>query len=181
MAGTRLLGIYLNDHLAGAAIGRALAARSLRHNRGTTYGDFLVGFVSEVEEDTGALREVMRRVRARPAPLKRIAGLAAERVGRLKLNGRLVGYSPLSRVVEIEGLVLGVLGKLSMWEVLSGLRLPALSAIPFDRLIARARSQVERLDAQRTTAAAAAFLDSGSGSHREPLGSDSIGWSRPAP
>jgi hypothetical protein len=42
----------------------------------------------------------------------------AEKFGRLKPNGRLIGYSPLSRLVELEALALGITGKLSLWEAL---------------------------------------------------------------
>jgi hypothetical protein len=159
MDGRRLLGIYLNDHLAGANAGRELAKRSLGRNRGTPYGDELAVFLVEVEQDVEALREVMRRVNASPDPLKAVAAIVTERLGRLKLNGRILSYSPLSRLVELEGLVLGVRGKLAMWEVLDGLELPELSDMPFGRLIERAASQIERLDSHRLPAAADAFLD----------------------
>jgi len=158
MDGNRLLGIYLNDHLAGATAGRALAERSLSNNRGTPLGDDLAAFLVEVEQDAAVLREVMNRVGASPDPLKRLAALASERAGRLKLNGRLLTYSPLSRLVELEGLVLGVHGKLAMWQLLAELGLPELSDIPFDDLIERARSQIDRLDAHRPEAAKLAFL-----------------------
>ena len=41
-----------------------------------------------------------------------------EKVGRLKPNGELLQFSPLSRVVELEGLLTGVSGKLSLWRTL---------------------------------------------------------------
>ena len=43
----------------------------------------------------------------------------AEKAGRLKLNGQIRGYSPLSRLVELEGLEVGVTGKRSLWQALS--------------------------------------------------------------
>jgi hypothetical protein len=43
--------------------------------------------------------------------VKNIAAWGIEKVGRLKLNGQLTGYSPLSRVVELEGLLAGIAGK----------------------------------------------------------------------
>lgn len=43
---------------------------------------------------------------------------AGELVGRTKLNGRLRGRSPLTRLVEIEAVRMGVLGKLSLWQTL---------------------------------------------------------------
>src|SRR3954469_22224913 len=105
MEDNRLLAIYLNDHLAGSTAGRALAQRSLANNKGTPYGDELAAFLVEVEQDALVLQEVMGRVGAARDQLKQVAALATERVGRLKLNGRLLSYSPLSRVVEIEGLL----------------------------------------------------------------------------
>jgi len=48
-----------------------------------------------------------------------IAGAwAAEKLGRLKLNGRLRGYSPLSRLLELEMLHIGITGKLELWQAL---------------------------------------------------------------
>ena len=44
----------------------------------------------------------------------------AEKLGRLKPNGQILGYSPLSRLVELETLALGITGKRSLWEALLG-------------------------------------------------------------
>jgi hypothetical protein len=158
MDGKRLLSIYLNDHLAGATGGRALAERSLGNNRGTPYGETLASILPEIEQDMRSLHEVMRRVGAKEDPVKPVVALVVERVARLKLNGRLVGYSPLSRLIELEGLVLGITGKRSMWSVLGDLDLPELADMPFDGLTQRADSQIERLEAHRRTAAAQAVL-----------------------
>ena len=49
---------------------------------------------------------------------KRALAQGAERVGRLKLNGRLVGYSPLARVLELEALMSGVQAKRGLWQAL---------------------------------------------------------------
>jgi hypothetical protein len=156
--GKRLLAIYLNDHLSGAAAGKSLAQRSLGSNRGTPYGETLAWLLEEVEQDRQTLLEIMRTVGAKPDPFKQAAALVTERVGRLKLNGRLLSYSPLSRLVELEGLVLGVRGKLSMWETLAALELPELAMMPFDALIRRAETQIERLQEHRASVSSDAFL-----------------------
>jgi hypothetical protein len=44
--------------------------------------------------------------------------VVAERLGLLKLNGRIVNYSPLSRVLELEGLGLLVAFNGSLWRTL---------------------------------------------------------------
>jgi hypothetical protein len=50
---------------------------------------------------------------------KVMAGWVAEKIGRLKPNGQILGYSPLSRLVELEMLALGITGKFSLWEALT--------------------------------------------------------------
>src|SRR5947208_8721296 len=104
----RMLGIYLNDHRAGATAGLEIARRSLGSNRGNAYGDFLERLAVEIEEDLHTLEDLMDTLgigRDRP---KSTAAWLGEKAGRLKLNGRLLSYSPMSRVVEIEVLCLGV-------------------------------------------------------------------------
>lgn len=154
-----LLAIYLNDHLAGATAGRDLARRSAASNEGSSYGGFLTGLAEEIDEDRDSLLELMRVLDVRVDRLKVLGGWAAEKVGRLKLNGRLLGYSPLSRVLELEGLTLGVRGKLGLWRALSEIQ-PSqarLSGTELSRLAARAQGQLEGLEAHRLRAAVEAF------------------------
>src|SRR5215212_3032988 len=107
----RLLAIYLNDHLGGATTGVELAKRTAGANRGTEFGGPLQQLASEIDEDRDSLKRIMSRLEVRPDPLKVGAAWAMEKAGRLKPNGQLRGYSPLSRVVEVEALVTGVSGK----------------------------------------------------------------------
>jgi hypothetical protein len=71
-----------------------------------------------------------------------------EKLGRLKPNGQLRGYSPLSRVVELEGLYLGIGGKARLWKVLeanvSG-RLPSVDFVALGERADRQRTEVEQL------------------------------------
>src|SRR4051794_41579046 len=115
---TRLIAIYLNDHLAGATGGLELARRALGANRGSDFEAPLERLATEIAEDRAALADVMTRLGVARDPLKVWAGWAAEKWGRLKLNGRISGYSPLSRVLELEVLALGVEGKRAMWRAL---------------------------------------------------------------
>ena len=119
---TPLIAIYLNDHLAGATGGLELARRALGANRGTEFEAPLERLATEIAEDRAALQDVMTRLEVTQDPLKVWAAWAAEKAGRLKLNGRLAGYSPLSRVVELEMLALGVEGKGALWRALAQTR-----------------------------------------------------------
>jgi hypothetical protein len=154
MMNRKLAGIYLNDHLAGAIAGLELAKRAESSNRGSDLGRFLSGLVVEIESDRDSLREVMGRLDIPADRAKTTFAWLVEKLGRLKLNGQLWSYSPLSRVVEIEALWLGVQGKLSMWRALQRFSETerSLAAIDFDRLVARARSQLRALERQRLKA-----------------------------
>ena len=153
------LGIYLNDHLAGAIAGLELAKRSTGANEGNEYGDFLSKLVIEIEEDQVSLIKLMEHLGIRKDLMKDAAAWMGEKVGRLKLNGQLVGYSDLSRVVELEGLYLGVQGKLSLWRNLKTLQLTDIgtSGIDLTELEARAEIQLAGIEDHRSKAAITAF------------------------
>lgn len=153
----KLRGIYLNDHLAGATAGHELARRAAGSNDGTELGEFLERLAIEVGEDLDSLREVMSSLGVRADHLKRGVGWTAEKLGRLKPNGQLLGYSPLSRLIELEGLHVGISGKLSLWQVLAATSAPDLGGIDLDELIARAQRQLAGLEPFRIAAARDAF------------------------
>lgn len=154
-----LLAIYLNDHLAGATAGRELARRAAGSNRGSHFGSFLERLALEIDEDRDALLSVMRALDVGVDRLKVLGGWGAEKLGRAKLNGRLLGYSPLSRVVELEGLALGVTGKLALWQTLERLqpRDPRLADFDLLELIGRAERQLDELGDHRQEAVSEAF------------------------
>ena len=114
-----LLRIYLQDHLASATGAVELAGRAYGSNRGTEFAPALAAVREQVSEDRDALLDAMRRLGVGPDRLKVGAAWAAEKAGRLKLNGRVRGYSPLSRVVELEGLGLLLTGQRQLWETLT--------------------------------------------------------------
>ena len=154
-----LLAIYLNDHLAGSTVGRELARRAASSNRGSDYGHFLERLATEVDEDRATLIAIMRALGASIDQVKVIGGWAAEKVGRLKPDGRLLSYSPLSRLIELEALALGVRGKLALWVALELLapERPELGRFELSYLIARAERQLDELETHRLQAAAEAF------------------------
>jgi hypothetical protein len=149
------LSIYLNDHLAAATAGAELARRTASSNRSTTYGPVLDALAQEIEEDRRTLREIMDRLSVGPDRLKVAVLWGAEKVGRMKLNGELFRYSPLSRLEELEGLSAGVEGKLALWQTLQQThgQDERLRDIDLENLTKRARSQRRRLGRQRKSAA----------------------------
>jgi hypothetical protein len=150
----KFLSIYLNDHLAGSVTGIELARRTLASNRHTRYAEFLEWLVKQIQDDRQSLITLMERLGIRRDPLKQAGAWSLEKVRRLKLNGRLLGYSPLSRLTEIEGLWIGVNGKLSMWRALVAVADldPRLDAIWLLEMDARAEEQLRRIDEHRKLA-----------------------------
>ena len=155
------LGIYLNDHHAGSVAAVQLARRAARSNRGTPYGEMLATLAAEIEEDRQSLRLIMQRLGIRSDPTKAAVAWSAEKLGRLKLNGQLTGYSPLSRLEELELLSLGVEGKLAMWRALAHAVDHGVPESELEPLIKRALSQRRRLERQRLAAASEALSPTG--------------------
>ncbi len=115
-----LLGIYLNDHLAGASAGAAMFQRAAHSARGEAKVE-LLRLTAEVSQDRQSLLDLMSGLGVRVRRYKVIAGWVAEKVGRFKLNGYLSGRSPLSDLVELEALLLGVQGKAAGFRTLRSL------------------------------------------------------------
>jgi hypothetical protein len=158
----RYLPIYLNDHLAGATVGVETARRAASENEGRALAEPLARLAREIEADRDALRSIMDALGVKADHLKTTAAWVGEKAGRLKLNGQLRGYSPLSPLIEIEALLLGVGGKISLWRSLAELapHEPRLDAEGIAGLEARGREQRDELDKLRAEAAADALIAS---------------------
>jgi hypothetical protein len=155
-----LLDVYLSDHLAGAAAGLELARRMADSQSDPE----LVRIADEIETDRETLREVMSSVGVSPPRLKVALGWVGEKAGRLKLNDRLFGRSPLSAVIELEALIAGVSGKLQLWRALGTIAGGdgRLARFEFDRMAGRADDQRRRLEELHAGAVRSA-LGSGGG------------------
>ena len=155
----KYVAVYLNDHLAGAVAGSELAKRAASSNEGTTYGTFLAEIQHEIAEDRASLERLMDRLEVKQDKIKTTGAFIGEKLGRLKPNAHLTSYSPLSRVVELEFLALGVTGKLSLWRALLEV---ADTDDRLDRdeltvLADRAQAQWKGLEEQRLRAVAETF------------------------
>jgi hypothetical protein len=108
-----------------------------------------------------SLDEVMELLEVPHDRLKKLALWTGEKVGRLKLNGRITSYSPLSRVMEIEGLIVGVSAKGSLWRSLQAVEPyeSKLANVDLEALALRAEEQRTRLEELRDKAAAMALRD----------------------
>ncbi|WP_043710909.1 hypothetical protein [Corallococcus macrosporus] len=162
------LGIYLNDHLAGSVGGLELAVRTEAENHGNLLGRYLATLIPELKEDQSTLMKVMEALEVKRDPLKTRVAWAVEKVGRLKLNGALVRYSPLSRLLELEALCSATEGRLSLWRTLARVSLKdeRLAPFPFEARVQRGEAQRSVLQRLRAQAADVAFAD-----EAQPFGS----------
>jgi hypothetical protein len=154
------LGIYLRDHHAAGRAGSALAHRVAAHTGLPLLRRAELNAVArEVAEDLATLESMMTTLGIDPSAVKDGVALVGERLGRLKLNGSLVSRSPLSSVLELEGLLAGITAKAAMWRALALLaeRGAAFDAEELQRLNERAERQREVVETCRLEAAARAF------------------------
>lgn len=143
----RYLAIYLRDHYAMAQAGIDFMNRLVAENKGNVIGQHLTDVVAELEEDSHMLRQILKALHIDRSPLKTMGARIGEKLGRFKLNGRWLGYSPLSRLVELEGAMAAVMARRGLWMTLKDARVvhPALADFPFDTAIGRCDRQIELL------------------------------------
>ena len=152
-----LLGVYLNDHLAGATAGLQLARRAAGSAEpGSESATVRKGLVSEIAADRSALIKIMTTLGIKIRGYKMFAAWAGEKAGHLKFNGHLLTRSPLSDLEETEMLRLGVEGKAAGWRTLRAVaeRDSRLDTGQLDELLARAARQSDELESLRVSIAA---------------------------
>lgn len=115
----RRLATYLNDRNAILVAGGELASRAAASNEHQHYGPPLKAVAAALEEDRELLRVIMAAQGVAPDRVKTTFAWAGEKLGRLKPNDQISGYSPLSRVVELDGLTAIVTTLQSTWTALA--------------------------------------------------------------
>ena len=153
----RLMLIYLKDHLAAATLALQVAKRCLANNPEDPLGASLRWLVGDLEDDRGKIEKILRMLGGAPDRVKNVAVWLAERSGRLKLNGRILGYSDLSRLEELEGLRMLLDFHLSLWRSVGGLGDERLEGYDFKLLLSRADDHMRALEDHLAAAAARAL------------------------
>ena len=154
-----LLSVYCNDHLAASVGGIELVKRMLGVHRGSGYEGPLTQLLGELTEENTSLQTQMRAMGFPVRHYKQAALWVGEKLSRAKLNGRLLGRSPLSDLVEFEFLASAVRAKRSGFETLREVADvdDRLDKVELDRLINQANRQHEWLTQARRDVAAAVF------------------------
>lgn len=150
------LAAYVNDHLAGSAIGLALARRIRDGAVDPALRAVLDQMVGEIHEERATLVALLGRLGSQPDPVRQATGFVAERASRLRLDPMITRSRDLTRLLELETLSLGVEGKRLLWLSLAGVDAadePALAALDAAALAAKADRQRADLEPHRVAAA----------------------------
>jgi len=152
---TVLLAIYLQDHHAAGVAGARVARRVASSVPSDRPEADLSRVAEEIAEDLATLESIMRTLGMKPNGIKDAIARSGERLGRLKPNGRFRQRSPLSDVLELEMLLVGITGKQALWVTLRNAT--TLPTEELDRLIKRAEDQKRSVESARKAAARRAF------------------------
>jgi len=148
---------YLNDHLAGSISALEVIDHWAEAHKGEPLGNVFAQIETEVKADQETLRDIIRTLGIEESKVRKAGAWAAEKLGRARLI--VAGNEPgsLGLVLTLEGLIMGITGKKLMWAVLAAAKLTPLSSRNFEQLQRRAEQQVERIEAERTSAVRQAF------------------------
>ncbi|MEA2214240.1 MAG: hypothetical protein QOF83_4188 [Solirubrobacteraceae bacterium] len=147
----RPIDLYLNDHLAGATLGRDLAEQIRQQHEGSPLGDVMAPIATQVNEDRATLLELMDKMETPTNPVKQATGWVAEKASRVKFSGMLGGDRQYGEFMALESLALGVQGKATLWRALKEVadEYPALRWMNLDELLSRAESQYATIERER--------------------------------
>ena len=110
------LATYLHDHFAGSNFAVELLEFLRDQHAGQRLGDAAAGILAEVEEDRKVLQGIIGRVGNGVPILKEASAWIGEKLSELKLRQGAFGTFE-----ALEGLALGILGKVALWRALADL------------------------------------------------------------
>ena len=157
----RWLSRYLQDHYVASRGELELFERSAGAQQQPHVREEVSALAREATEDRASLLAVMDALDVPCARVQEQVAVVGERVGRLKLNGTLLRRSPLSDLVELDGLAVAVRAKRAAWVALRAVasEVEALNPYHLELLIHRAEDQEARIEQLRLVVAQRIFSD----------------------
>lgn len=153
-----LVRTYINDHITGAS---AVSARVERMSRNPDVGPdapTLARLARELRQERDVHEATARDLGLTLSRWKHVAAGAAERLARLKPNGRALSRSPLSLVLELEILRSGLEGKRLGWMTLRAhADVLGLDPARLEALVVRSREQADVVEEMAARHRGAAF------------------------
>jgi len=140
---------YLHDHLTGSNFAIELL-KSLADQYRTELGTFANDMLADIRLDQAQLLSIIDKIGEGQLNTHEAIGWISEKLRRLKLrdDGPAINIGTLE---AIEGLALGVQGKIALWRALYALQSTdaRIAAFDFPALIARAEEQFKKVEEQR--------------------------------
>jgi hypothetical protein len=150
----KLLRIYLDDHQTVLLAGRELVRRMTKRAGDGELATFLRELEPEIEDDRRCVIARIREAGGSPSRVKPGLAWIGEKAARLKLNGSLTKPSPLSPLLELEGLRAVLDASRSLWRTLE--RTDSATADYTERA-KRAERRIAKVEELRLVAAEAAL------------------------
>ena len=141
---SKALDTYLKDHLAGSRGGFSLAKRIASGSEDAGERREVEAIAAEIKSEREELAALMRTLGVTPSRFKIVGAWAGEKLTALKLNSSRGDR----RLLELEGMIMGVTGKLELWRALQLLadREPRLVPVRLAELERQAEDQRLRLE-----------------------------------
>lgn len=142
---------YLEDHLAGADVGLAIASRLERAHAGTEVSAVMGRMAGDIRGERALVADALQRLDGSPDLVRRAMGIAGS-------LGRHAGSLPFvpepSLLEDLEALAVGVWGKRLLWGAIGRVQESegGFDGIDVDELAAKAEQQEKDILALRQTA-----------------------------
>ena len=142
---------YLNDHLAGSVAALELLDHLIETYQGKPLERFFKDLRSDIDADQGELQDLIERLGEKESPVRKAGLWVAEKLSRAKIRLSDSEENRMGLFHALEGLVLGITGKRSLWTALAAAAdtVPELRELDYVRLEKRAAEQSDRVDAKR--------------------------------
>lgn len=145
---------YLSDHLAGA-----VSAVELMQHVETVYANtdtarLIAGVRTDVEADLQTLQSLAAKLNVTESSPRKAAAWVGARMAELKLHLDDSSNGPLYLLEALDGLAMGIDGKLALWHGLAAASAdtPGLRGTDYAHLAQRAQEQRERIEPARLDA-----------------------------
>jgi hypothetical protein len=135
---------YLNDHLAGSIAAIEMLGHLAQGSQDSGMKAFFTGLRGEIEEDQNVLRDFVKTLGGEENTMKKAGAWLMEKLTRLKLKPE-ADDNGFGVFEALEGLALGIQGKLALWRSLSAASVPGGHHLDYARLEKRAVEQFEQV------------------------------------
>lgn len=157
---TDLVELYLSDQLTGATAGVQRIERMEKDFVDIPVYRQISVVADSIRREKALLQQIIHDLGFDQKPYRQALAWVGERIGRLKLNKRVITRSPLTLVLESELMRAAVMAKLGSWQTLrDNADDLGLDPAVFAELIEQAKEQISLLDEVHTHARRTAFRD----------------------